>query len=79
MHQINFFDELYNAYYGNCKGHFVNFKTLNEETIANSMFKIGSALDEINHFSQAEPYYEKALKIFHKMDERVWKNRSIWC
>ena len=48
---------------------FAELKNTHPYTVASSLHCLGSALDDINHFGQAKPYYKVALDIFNKLEE----------
>ncbi len=64
------YDELYNAYKEKRSVRFAKLESLSKVIIANSLHNIGSSIDDINHFSEAEPKYQAALKMFRQLEEQ---------
>ena len=60
---LKLFDELYDSYCNKQSLRFANFQKYTNPSVASSLFKIGNGLYKINHFTQAEPKYNEALKI----------------
>ncbi len=48
---------------------FSELKTTHPYTVAISLNRVGYALDDINHFSDAERYYKLALELFRLLEE----------
>ena len=48
---------------------FAELKKTLPYTVAISLNRVGSALDDINHFSDAERYYQHALVLFRQLEE----------
>ena len=64
---LKLFDELYEAYSSQRQVLFADLKSKPIDKVANSLFNIGNSLHEINHFTQAEPYYLKAYKKYRQL------------
>ena len=48
---------------------FADLKNTHPDTIASSLNSVGVALKDINHFTEAERYYQLALILFNKLEE----------
>ena len=64
------YEELYNAYKEKRSVRFAKLESLSKVIIANSLHNIGSSIDDINHFSEAEPKYNAALEMFRQLEEQ---------
>ena len=66
---LHCYEELYNAYKEKRSVRFADLENLSEVNIANSLHNIGYNLDDLNHFSEAEPKYQAALEMFRLLEE----------
>ncbi len=48
---------------------FAVLKNTHPYTVAFSLNRVGNALDDINHFSEAESYYQLAVELFRQLEE----------
>ncbi len=64
------YDELYNAYKEKHPVRFADLENLSEVKIAGSLHDLGHNLYKLNHFSEAEPKYQAALKLFRQLEEQ---------
>ena len=65
---LQLYDDLFNAYKERHSIRFAELNNLPVEGIAVSLHEIGSSLDDINHFSEAEPKYQAALELFRELE-----------
>ena len=64
---LKLYDKLLQTRLNQETAHFPNLPSISTDTLANSLHNIGSALDDINHFSEAEPKYKEALELFREL------------
>ena len=67
---LQFYNDILQTIFEQKETPFVNLKDTHPYTVAHSLNNIGSALEDINHFTQAKSYYEAALGLFRQLEER---------
>ena len=66
---LQIYVEAYQAWSEQKDSPFADLKNTHPYTVAISLNRVGYALDDINHFSDAEHYYQLALKILNELEK----------
>ena len=66
---LQIYDEAYKAWSEQKDSPFADLKNTHPYTVAFSLNRVGLALKNINHFDQAEPYYQLALELFRLLEK----------
>ena len=65
------YKELYKAYKEKRPVRFTKLESLSVQNIAGSLNNMGLSLKNLNYFSEAEPKYQAALKLFRQLEEQL--------
>ena len=66
---LQIYDDALQALFEQKDSPFAELKNTHPYTVAYSLNRIGIALNEINHFTQAEPYYQLAFELFLQLEK----------
>jgi len=67
---LQIYDNAYQAWSDKKDTPFADLKNTDPYTVASSLNNVGYALYDINHFTQAEFYYQRALVLYRKLEEK---------